>query len=395
MRAWFFDLGQRASTAARAALAALIFIGGCGGVDSGGTGAVNQGAVAGLGSVIVNGIRFDDTSATLRDDDDLPVARSRLALGVMTRIDSSPVVSINGVQRALASMIHVSSDLIGPVTAADPATNTLTVLGQTVVVTPATVFDATIAGPLPDLRGLTVEVYGRYDPANARYTATRIEPRANPANYKLRALVTSVNSNARTFVMGGLTISYASLSAGDAAVLGAGKLVRVNLALNQGSSNIWVATRAASALVTLPDRDRVEVEGRITSWVSSRSFSVDGIVVDASRARFEDDSQDEVVLGARVSVEGSSVGGILVASKVEAEDDENSTNSTYEVHGTITSIDIALKRFVVLGVTVDYSGTVNYSGGTAATLAVGRNVDVHGTLGNNGTVVRATEISIN
>ncbi len=313
----------------------------------------------------------------------------------MTRIDSAPVFSVNGVLRAQASMIHLSSDLIGPVTDADTVANTLTVLGQTVAVTPATVFDATIAGPLPSLRGLTVEVYGRYDPANARYTATRIEPRANPANYKIRGLVATVSGAAKTFLLGGLTISYASLPAGDVANIGAGKLVRVNLALNQGSSNIWVATRVASALVTLPESDRVEVEGRITSWVSSRSFSVDGVVVDASRARFEDDSQKRVVLGARVSVKGTAVGGILVASKVEVEDDENEANSTFEVHGDITSINTAQRTFVVRGVTVDYGGTVNFSGGTAATLAVGRNVDVHGTLGNNGTVVRATEISIN
>ena len=41
------------------ALSALLLAASCGGVDSGGTGAVSQGPITGFGSIIVNGVRFD------------------------------------------------------------------------------------------------------------------------------------------------------------------------------------------------------------------------------------------------------------------------------------------------------------------------------------------------
>jgi hypothetical protein len=389
MRAW---LARNWTSGVRAGIVALLLVGGCGGVDSGGTGAVSQGAVAGLGSIIVNGVRFDDSTAIIRDEDEAPLARSRLALGVMTRIEATPTVLVSGVKRATANIIHVTSDLIGPVADADPANNTLTILGQTVLVTPATVFDSSIAGPLPTLVGATVEVHGRLDAANARYTATRIEARDNPAAYKVRGLIAAVDRTRQTFTIGSLTIDYSHVPAADLINVAVGKLVRVKL---QAAAQVgaWPAIGVASAMVTLPDRDRVEVEGRITSWVSSRLFSVEGIAVDASHARF-DGSEARIVLGARVSVEGSASGGVLVARTVEVEDDEGVGNSTYELHGVISAINTATKTFVVLGVSVDYGGTVQYSGGTAGDLALNRSVEVHGTLSARGTAISANEISI-
>lgn len=389
MRAWLVNLWSRGL---RAGVVALLFVGGCGGVDSGGTGAVSQGAIAGLGSIFVNGVRFDDSNAVIRDDDETPLARSRLALGVMTRIDGSPTVQINGVRRATANTIHVTSDVVGPVTDANVPNSTLTVLGQTVLITPATVFESGIAGQLPTLVGTTVEVHGRLDAANARYTATRIEARPNPVAYKVRGLITAVDRARQTFMLGGLTIDYAGIPSADLINVAVGKLVRARLQTTP-QAGVWFALGVASAMVALPDRDRVEVEGRITSWVSSRAFSVEGIAVDASHARFED-GEARVVLGARVSVEGRSSGGVLIANEVEAEDDEDGNNSTFELHGAITALDTNARTFVVQGVTVDYSGTVRFSGGTAADLAVGRSVEVHGTLSADGTGIRATEIGI-
>jgi hypothetical protein len=389
MRAWQMNFWTRFL---RTGAVVLLFAGGCGGVDSGGTGAVSQGFVAGLGSIIVNGVRFDDSTAVIVDDDGAPLAPGILALGVMTRIEATPTQLVNGERRATATTIHVTSEVVGPVTAADTAGSSLTVLGQTVLITPATVFESSLAGPLPGLVGTTVEVFGRFDAANTRYTATRIEARPNPAAYRLRGLISAVDRNAQKFTLGGLTISTLRIPPVDQANLIVGQLVRVKLDPGQ-VAGVWQAIGLQSAIVTLPDRDRVEVEGRITSWASTRSFSVEGIAVDASLARFED-GESRIVLGARVSVEGSSVGGVLVARNVEAEDDENSSNSTFELHGTITALDTGTKTFVVQGVTVDYSGPVNFSGAPESSLAVGASVEVHGRLSSNGTGIRATEVDI-
>jgi hypothetical protein len=55
-------------------LAALAALAGCGGVDSGGTGTGDHstlalGTITGFGSIIVNGVRFDESQAFIDDDD--------------------------------------------------------------------------------------------------------------------------------------------------------------------------------------------------------------------------------------------------------------------------------------------------------------------------------------
>jgi len=68
---------------------------GCGGVDSGGTGSpVNaSGPITGFGSVIVNGVHFDDTNASITDADGGVHSRDELKLGMTTSIAGSPILS--------------------------------------------------------------------------------------------------------------------------------------------------------------------------------------------------------------------------------------------------------------------------------------------------------------
>lgn len=76
---------------------------------------------------------------------------------------------------------------------------------------------------------------------------------------------------------------------------------------------------------------------------------------------------------------------VLTVHKVE-------NNTTFELHGTIESLDAAARTFVVRGARVDYSGPVTFELGTAADLAAGRRVEVQGTLSTDGTAVRARQI---
>ena len=212
-----------------AAAFALSIVAGCGGVDSGGTGAAAfaVGPISGFGSIIVNGTRFDDTVALIQDDDGARRTRDQLKLGVMTTVDATGLTVSGGSQRATATTIRISSEIVGPVDAFDAVTGSVTVLGQTVLVRAATVVDDRISGGLQGLKpGVTVEVYGRYDPSRDRYTATRIEPSSTPAFYKLRGAVTQVDTNAQTLVIGGQTINYRSVPAGDRLNIVPGAIVR-------------------------------------------------------------------------------------------------------------------------------------------------------------------------
>lgn len=60
-----------------------------------------------------------------------------------------------------------------------------------------------------------------------------------------------------------------------------------------------------------------ELEGRVTAYTSPTRFSVDGIPVDATAA------PTVLAVGMRVEVYGTVVNGVLVAGKVEIEDDDD------------------------------------------------------------------------
>ena len=62
-----------------------------GGVGSGGTGGFASGPISGFGSVIVNGVRFDDTFATVVDGDGTTRTRDDLRLGMTVDIDSGAI----------------------------------------------------------------------------------------------------------------------------------------------------------------------------------------------------------------------------------------------------------------------------------------------------------------
>ena len=61
------------------------------GLSSGGTGSFTSGTISGLGSIIVNGIRYKDAAATKISRDDDIVFGGELKVGMVVSIQGSPV----------------------------------------------------------------------------------------------------------------------------------------------------------------------------------------------------------------------------------------------------------------------------------------------------------------
>jgi Domain of unknown function (DUF5666) len=369
----------RATVSVVCSLAVLLSCGG--GVDSGGTGApvtLASGPVSGLGSVTVNGVRFDDDSASIVDQDDIALTTDQLQVGMSARIDASAVVS-GSQPMATALTIRTNSEIIGPVDSVGPFGATMVVLGQSVRLTVATWLDNALTGGIGTVTaGQVVEVWGQYNSRTNEYVATRIAPRSNLAFYEIRGLLAAVDPVAQRLTVGGLTISDASIAAGALPTLSVGRFVRVTLA-PAPIGNVWNALTVAPGNALLADRPDVSVLGRISNWTSSAQFILDGISVDASAATFPAGATG-VVLGARVVVAGTTGGGVLKASTVTVVGDETLANSTFEVHGIITSLDPAAGKLKVRGITVNYTAQVQFSGGVIGDLAIGKNIDAIGTL---------------
>ena len=161
-----------------------------------------QGVISGFGSIIVGGVRYDDTWPRSSTTKATTATVSELRLGMVVEVDAGNVDRPAASARAL--QIRWGSEIVGPVGPVDTAASTVEVLGQTVLVTSSTVFDETLAGGLTALRaGDVVEVHGILDPANGRIVATRIEAEAGATAYKLRGPIADLDTTARTFTIGG------------------------------------------------------------------------------------------------------------------------------------------------------------------------------------------------
>ena len=350
----------------------------------------SQGAITGFGSVFVGGVRFDDSTAAVADEDGNSRSSSDLTLGMMVEVDGGNID--RAAATALAVRIRWGSEIVGPVGTVDTAASTVRVLGQTVLVTTSTVFDSTLAGGLSALSaGAVIEVHGILDPANGRVVATRIEPRAGALAFKLRGVIAALNTTAKTFTINGQLISYAGLPSGNVPPgLTNGQVVRVLLQTTQ-VGGVWVATGLRGGLRLPEARQEAHVEGVITVFTSATNFEISGLRVDAATASFPDGTAG-VVLGARVEVEGSVTNGVLVATKVEIEARRTPEQRPLELRGELGNLNTTAKTFALRGLTVWYGGTVEYQGGTEATLANGRRVEIKGVLSSDRTRLEARRI---
>ena len=379
-------------------LSSALVLAGCGGGGGGTTaasgvaGSSASGAITGFGSIIVGGVHYDDSTATsIKDDDGVSKSSSDLKLGMVVKIKGGKT-SNDGISiKASCDSIEVHSELQGPIDAGSKTATSFKVLGQTVEISATTFFDdgltfASLA------TGNVVEVYGFINPLNNTMAATRVELKPNANKFKLQGAISALNTASKTFSIGTLTISYLTAELPASLTLANNLVVRVRLAITP-----LTGTRTALKIRAAEDKhddiDEAEVEGIITAFTSTSLFSVNGLPVNASAAIFEDGTTG-VVLGARVEVEGRVVNGILVAKKVEVEDDEDDEDMfKFELHGLVSELNTTAMTFRLRGVPVSYTATTPFTDGlTRDNLANGSKVEVKGTLLDGNTVL-ATEIS--
>jgi len=341
------------------------------GVGSGGTGSYTSGPISGLGSIIVNNVRFDVTTATVVSDDDADTSThsaADLKLGVVVEVQGSGLTPATG----SAVKVRYGSALVGPVTQALDASclpsACIKVMGQKVLVSSG--IDQPTSMALNDV----VEVYGVAD-ANGVYTATRIEtPATVPSVYKIAGNLLYVNTTAKTVTIGQagapLTVDFsASFGAGAApAWLVPGARVRV-WCTESGSGYVGVKLKQDAPLVN--DEDEARLEGRVTGlpYGTSHIMTVDGSPVDVSQITFT----VAPALGDRVRFDGSLQNGVLIANEYYA--GAALPQEGTELHGSVSLLNASAHTFTVRGVSV-YYGSATVHGNLV--LANNACVEVHG-----------------
>ncbi len=376
---------------------------GGGGVGTGGTGApaadsnVTVGTINGFGSVIVGGVRFDDTSASVLDDDGDTSGRSALRLGQVVEVRGS--VDATGTT-GVAQSIRQVSEVRGFIRGIDATGGAIEVGGTRVKVVAATALDGFAS--FGDFRvGDLVEVYGFLDRSTATVVATRVErntPQSGAARIKVIVIASNVDAGARRFDSSGtfpgvsrLTIDYAGAELrGLPGGITSGAIVRV-LAAAPPAAGVLTATRVeAIGAIDVGSVSWARIEGRITRYTSLSSFDVDGVTVNGSGARFVDGTAADLALGRQVRIVGRAASGTITALEVRLRDIEDNSSGTdeAEVEGTIERF-VSPSDFVVRSTRIDASAATFERGG-ASGLGNGVKVEVKGTL--RGQVLRASSV---
>jgi hypothetical protein len=250
------------------------------------------GTVRGFGSIIVNGVRFDHSSAQVENEDGVRGSSNDIKLGGMVEVEGEKVDDSTG--RAKASRIRFGSELVGPVASVDTANSSIVVLDQAIDVRAETVADDSLTGGLAALTGKVVEVHAQRDAATGHYVASRVEAEAGATAFTLRGAVSALDAPAKTCKIGAAVINYGGIAAADLpAGLADGLKVRVKLQTVQVNGQ-WVATPVRSGERHVEDHDDGRLMGHVAAFTSATALEVNGIAVDASTTlsatliRFED-----------------------------------------------------------------------------------------------------------
>jgi hypothetical protein len=398
------NLGNTAGLLLASAVIAIALGCGNGGVGVGGTGGetlgtivvtpppvsagvpvLSIGSISGFGSVIVNGIRFDDTKAVVSREASTSTSTS-LRLGMTVQVMGS--VAPDGLT-GIAETIKVFSEVKGLVTAIDLPANTIVLLGTTIRLSASTVVDGVMQ--LSAIKvGDKIEAFGLRNIATGELSATRleIEPSSTtvsgPLAVSIKGAVTNLNTGNKTFKINNQLVDYT-----NAAVMGTlANTVSVQV---QGTISSNVATLNASKVeadtLSAPMGVRLEVQGSVSSFVSASDFKLNGVAVNASAVTLSALQLARLVNGAVCEAAGLVENAILKATKLECE--SIGQTASFEVKGAISAF-VSVANFTVRGQVIDAS-TATFDGGTAANLAVGKIVEIKGPVVNG--ILKASKVS--
>lgn len=369
----------------------------CGGVGSDGTGAPPQalgnGTVTGFGSVIVDGVAFDDRSAAT-------VTEVEPGKEVVTETRLGDRLEVASASAGVAKTLRVEPTVVGSVSAL--VTNGFLALGQTVLVN----IDAGL-GPVTQLDGYasaadvrigdTVEVHGVYKSVGTAQVvqATRIVKRLDtPTFIRVAGLVQGLSSGPqKQFKVGALTIDYSAATlAPNGAMLADGTAVVAfappdHLAA-QSDGSLRLTATALRVKGLRSDGLDTYASGIVSQLdMAAGRFKLDGLTVIYSPLNVSP-AGVSLANGQYVQARGMvGADGVLAATLVTVRDGKSQPES--ELTGTVVGFDGLAGTFSVRDVLVTV-GSASLEACPSGGLQDGLFVEVEGAMNTSG--VTAKEI---
>ena len=319
--------------------------GGGGGASSGSSAGVSSGVISGFGSVVVNGVKFDDNGTDIlvvdgddsSSNDDRVGSRSDLEVGMVVEIENESHGSSQH-----ANQIRVEDVVKGQIQTVDAVNGTLLVLGQTIIVDSQTSFTGRDSGGvlITDITGFAgsdyVEVSGFSKP-DGSILATLIQKKTYQAGVSTLKVKGKINTLASTtFTINAQTVDFLSAPAlikPNGTNLKAGDFVVVKTKLTPaalGDTLIAQKIKVKNNRLQVRDGHKIEVEGIIESIdLVNKTIVINGITIDASSLS----NLGALSAGQKIEVEGVLVNGVLIPSK-----SKNEQESTIRMEAPIQAL---------------------------------------------------------
>lgn len=305
----------------------VLALAGCGGSSGGGTPAAasapvaSKGVITALGSIFVNGVEYVTTGTSVSMDKNSG-SQSDLRVGRVVTVKGEQDSDTHG----SATSVEYKDNLEGPVdTAPDLANNKFQALGQTIAVntTAATVAAGkTVFQNITSLSQLSansvVEVSGMPD-ATGVIQASYIELKGTLAagtDIELKGTIANLDTTAKTFTVGALTVDYSAASLSMGSGIANGQFVQVSgtgAGYTGGASPRLAATKVETDREDADgiEHDKLSVEGYVSGFTGGNTFTVSGQPVNTGSL-----SLTGIANNVKVEVEGTLTNGVLVAVKI-------------------------------------------------------------------------------
>jgi hypothetical protein len=344
---------------------------------------VAVGPIANFGSIVVNGVRYDTSTASFIVNGEAG-RQSDLEVGDVVVVQGT--LDDDGVT-GTADTVAFEEAVKGPVQDVNVGLSRLVVLGQTVLVTADTSFDdgfspAALEGVSV---GQIVEVSGQFD-ASGDIVATRIEPKPAGTTFEVHGNVAALDAANSRFTLGGLLVDYsaATLEGFQGGQIAAGDPVEAKgTVLGAGGELLAASVELESRIPDVAEGDFAEIQGFISPFVNAGDFGVAGFnVTTNAQTVFEGGAAADLGLNVKVEVEGTiDATGTLVAAKVDIR-----RAKAVRVTASLDSVDAASDTVVLLGITVSIDALTRLEDKsdarveplTVAALSAGDYVEVRG-----------------
>ena len=346
------------------------------------------GVVTGLGSVIVNGVTFSTTGATVTIDDN-PSAADQLKVGMVVKVRGT---SDDAARTGTAVTVEARDALEGTISTV--GANSIVVMGQNVQIEDNVTRlndDDTVKtfAAANFFVGDKVEVHGFPDDQGG-LSATRVVKKATN-EFEIKGFITTISGTSFGLspTVGGtptLTVNFTTALPTGAA---AGSFVQVKSgAAPAGTPPVITATTVKLEDAIGTAGDKIRLEGMVTSGTVD-SFVINGRQVLTNAATvFEGGLKTDFLLGIKVQAEGPlDANGAIVATKISFKGniriEADVTAFTAGSSVTVLGKQVAINQYthidngpVVVGSHVEVRAFADRDGNPIATRIIVRNPDI-------------------